>query len=324
MKQRTHAAIDIVMPVYNCERFIRESIQSIKNQTFTDWRLIIVDDLSTDKTVEIVESFMEHDSRILLLKGTHSGIATAINLGLAEVSAEYVARLDADDIALPKRLQLQYEFMAHHPEVIVVGSGATLIDEKNRRLRQRLVPVGWERIRDVLKTRNCLCHPTVLIRTAALRQVGGYRDKFRTSQDYDLWLRLSEIGKIENLPQSLLLYRRHSLQTSNSSNSHRQTLYSVGAATDYFLRKYISPESEAHIDEINSDDLAIKLVAIYARDPVLEDRTSLNRHALRLLRYSRTLSPEARRMLQQTIRPFLRGGERLKSWFYLALRAAHQ
>lgn len=320
MKPRAPASIDIVMPVFNCERFIADSIKSVIAQSLTDWRLIIVDDMSTDKTAQIIDSFMSKDRRILILKGDHRGVASAINLGLTKVTAEYVARLDGDDIALPERLQVQHEFMLRNPDVIVVGSGATLIDEQNRRLRQRHVPIGWEHIRDLLKTRNCLCHPTVLIRTTALRQVGGYRDKFRTSQDYDLWLRLSEIGRIENLPQSLLLYRRHSSQISTGSNSHRQTLYSVGAAIDFFLRKYRLPESETLIDEIQSDDLAVKLLAIYAHGPAIEDRPSLNRHALRLLRHSRTLTPEARRKLQHAMSPFLSGREQLKGWLYSVLR----
>lgn len=315
----TPAEIDIVMPVYNCERYLAQSIDSVLAQHFKNWRLIVVDDCSTDQTEEIVQCYAARDPRIILTKGEHKGVAAAINTGLALVEAPFVARLDGDDIALPERLQVQYDFMTQHPRVLVLGSCATLINERDRLLRPRRVPTGWERIRETLKTRNCLCHPTVLIRTEALRQVGGYRDKFQTSQDYDLWLRLSEIGKIENLPQSLLLYRRHSSQVSASSNSHRQTIYSVGAATDFFLRRYGLP-SETMIDEHNADDLVAKLITIYRHRPSVGDIASLNRHAIRLLRHARAISPAARDELERTLSPLLGSQQKLKLGLYRLIK----
>jgi len=314
------AAVDILMPVYNSERYIAESIESVIAQSLSNWRLIIVDDLSTDRTRQIILSYAEKDPRIVLLKGEHKGIAAAINMALSEVTADLVARLDGDDIATHNRLAVQYDFMQSHRDVVVVGANAMLIDEHGKPLKRRSSPVGWEKIENILKTRNCICHPATMIRTSALRQIGGYRDKFRTSQDYDLWLRISELGKIENISQDLLLYRRHSSQVSNSKNAHRQTLYSVGAAIDFFLRKYRFVETETIIDESQCDDLAHKLMVLYEHTPNAEDVPSLNRHAIRLLRYAESLSPIARKKLQQTIRPFLSPQQQLKSWFYDSLR----
>lgn len=314
------AAVDILMPVYNSERYITQSINSVLAQSFSDWRLIIVDDLSTDSTQQIVLSYAATDPRIVVLTGEHRGIAAAINLALEEVTAEFVARLDGDDIATKNRLAVQYEFLQSHRDVVVVGSNAILIDEQGKPLKRRTSPSGWKKIHNILKTRNCICHPATMIRTSALRQIGGYRDKFRTSQDYDLWLRISELGKIENISQDLLLYRRHSSQVSNSKNAHRQTLYSVGAAIDFFLRKYGFVETETIINEHQCDDLAYKLISLYERTPSKEDVPCLNRHAIRLVRYAETLSPNARRKLQQTIRPFLTPQQHLKSWLYSSFR----
>lgn len=314
------AAIDILMPVYNSERYIAQSIESVLAQSLSNWRLIIVDDLSTDRTHQIILPYAEKDPRIVLLKGEHKGIAAAINLALSEVTAEFVARLDGDDIATQNRLAVQHDFMLSHQDVVVVGSNAMLIDEHGKPLKRRTSPSGWKKIQNILKTRNCICHPATMIRTSALQQIGGYRDKFRTSQDYDLWLRISELGKIENISQDLLLYRRHSSQVSNSRNAHRQTLYSVGAAIDYFLRKYNFVETETIIDELQCDDLASKLISLYEHTLNREDVPCLNRHAIRLLRYAETLSPNARRKLQQTIRPFLSPQQHLKSWLYSSIR----
>lgn len=309
-------AIDVLVTVYNGERFIAQTIDSVIGQTFGNWRLIIVDDLSTDRTEKIVRSYAQRDPRILLVKGEHKGIAAAANIGLAEVRAPLVARLDADDVALPERLQIQYDFLQAHPDVLAVGSDVYLIDEHNKRLRRRRAPVGWEKIRHILQTRNCMCHPSATVRTSALQQIGGYRDKFRNSLDYDLWLRISEIGKIENLPQDLLLYRRHASQVSASGNAHRQTIYSVGAATDHFLRKYGFSDRECHINESNNDDIAENLLLLYRSKIAPEDLPALNRHAIRLLRYARGLSPNARRLLGNTTKQFLTIPERIKFTAY--------
>ncbi len=310
------ASIDILLTVYNGERFIAQTLDSVLAQTFTDWRLIVVDDLSADRTAEIVASYVERDPRILLVKGEHKGIAAAANIGLMHVTAPLVARLDGDDIALPERLQVQFDYLQQHPDVLAVGSDVMLIDEHNKPLRRRKAPTGWENIREILKTRNCMCHPSATIRTEALRRIGGYRDKFKNSLDYDLWLRISEIGKIENISQDLLLYRRHASQVSASGNAHRQTIYSVGAATDYFLRKYGYDNFQTCIDESDSDDLAEKLIVIYRSRPNANDVSALNRHSIRLLRYARALSPKARTGLRNVAWPFYSVWERVKCLTY--------
>lgn len=320
MSSAATAAIDVLVTVYNGEPYIAQTLDSVIEQTFTDWRLIVVDDLSTDRTAAIVSEYAKRDPRIMLVKGEHKGIAAAANIGLAYVTAPLVARLDGDDIALPERLQVQFDYLQQHPDVLAVGSDVMLVDEHNKPLRRRKAPTGWENIREILKTRNCMCHPSATIRTEALRRIGGYRDKFRNSLDYDLWLRISEIGKIENISQDLLLYRRHASQVSASGNAHRQTIYSVGAVTDYFLRKYRIELPQTVIDESDNDDLAWKLVAVYRAEPTADDLPCLNRHAIRLLRYARSLGGASRAMLVQTILPKLSVKQRIKFFLYSWLR----
>lgn len=316
------AAIDVLVTVYNGERFIAQTLDSVLAQTFADWRLIVVDDRSTDRTAAILADYAGRDPRIVVVPGPHQGIAAAANAGLAHVTAPLVARLDADDIALPERLQVQHDFLARHPDVLAVGSDVMLIDENNRRLRRRRAPVGWQKIRDILQTRNCMCHPSATIRASALKQIGGYRDKFRNSLDYDLWLRISEIGKIENIPQDLLFYRRHAAQVSASGNAHRQTIYSVGAATDHFLKKYGFAGIECRIDESSSDDIAEKLMQVYGASPVAADRAALNRHCIRLLRYAKRLSDDCRKRLWKAAKPYMTLQEHLKFSLYALLKRA--
>lgn len=314
------ARIDILLTVFNGEPFLARTLDSVLAQQFTEWRLIAVDDCSTDGTPAILADYARRDDRILVVRGEHKGIAAAANIGLAHVTAPLVARLDGDDIAVPERLQVQYDFLMQHPEILAVGSDVMLIDENDKPLRRRKAPVGWQKIHDILRTRNCMCHPSSIIRTEALQRIGGYRPKFRNSLDYDLWLRISEIGQIDNIPQDLLLYRRHAAQVSGSANTHRQTIYSVGAITDYFLRKYCPGSPETLIDEANNDDLALKLAAVYQAAPSASDIQCLNRHAIRLQRYAKALSPSARQTLRQIAEPHFSPKQRLKSWTYATLR----
>lgn len=317
---RQPAAIDILVTAYNSAHYLPQTLDSLLGQTYPDWRLIVVDDLSNDRTGEIIEDYAARDARITRLMGQHQGIAAAANVGLAAVNAPLLARMDADDIASPTRLQVQYEFMQAHPDVLATGSDVMLIDERGRPLRRRTAPTGWQHIETTLKTRNCMCHPSAMIRTEALRQIGGYRDKFRNSLDYDLWLRLSEIGKIENISQDLLFYRRHASQISASGNAHRQTLYSVAAVTDYFIRKYQPESGETRFDETHTDDVAHKLAALYLAPLSHDDRLCLNRHSIRLLRHVRSLGMPARKLLWNTAKPHLSLHQKLKAGLYGLLR----
>jgi len=309
-------AIDVLVTVYNGERFLAQTIESVINQSFSNWRLIIVDDLSTDRTPQIIKHYAEIDTRIISLKGEHKGVAAAANIGLKAVTAPLVARLDADDVCLPSRLQVQCDFLKSNPEITAVGSDVYLIDENNNRLRRRTAARGWHNIQNILKTRNCMCHPSSMIRTAALKQIKGYREKFKNSLDYDLWLRLSEIGRIENVSQDLLLYRRHSEQISSNNNAHRQTIYSVGAVTDFFLRKYCPTESETNIDVNSPDDIAQKLMTLYSSKTIHEELRILNRHAIRLLRHASNLSSPIKKQLVLTIKPHLIFKQKLKMLLY--------
>jgi len=312
-------SVDVLMTVFNGESHITDTLDSVISQTYPNWRLIVVDDGSTDSTPNILSDYALKDSRVLILKGEHRGIAAAANIGLLHVRAPLLARMDADDIASPERLQIQREFMLKNPAVVAVGSYAGLIDSKNRRLGVRKVPTNPKEIKDTLRIRNCMCHPSTMIRTDAIRSIGGYRPKFHNSLDYDLWLRLSEIGEISNIDRELLLYRRHSGQVSSPNNSHRQTAYSVAAAIDHFYRYYGRPDRQSVIEESNNDSLGLCLQEIYSFDLSPADRKAINRHSMRLLRRSKTLSDSVRNSLSNSMLPNLSFAERLKHRVYQTL-----
>ena len=206
--------ITVVMPVYNVEKYLDTAIKSILNQKFTNFEFVIVDDASTDNSVEIINSYQ--DQRIKLIKNNvNLGIPTTRNKCLQESSGEYVAVLDCDDYAYPSRLAEQLEFMENNPDFGMVGSWVELIDENDD-----LTGEVWnedepsQKIPCRLLFHNYFAHSAVLLRRSALDtvKINGeiYRKDYPNAQDYDLWVRISKKFKVWNIPKVLIKYRVHS------------------------------------------------------------------------------------------------------------------
>ena len=205
--------MSVVLPVYNGEAYLDEALESVLDQTFTDWEVIAIDDGSRDASRSILERFAAADSRVRILANeTNEGISAALNRGWREARGVYIARLDADDVALPERFARQVAFLDAHPSVAAVGSAAIFIDGGGRRLSIARVPTSNRAIKATLPRHNCFNHPSMTLRRAALEAVGGYR--FDHVEDYDLWLRLSERLDLANLSEPLILYRLHPDQVS--------------------------------------------------------------------------------------------------------------
>lgn len=205
--------VTIVMPVYDAEAYLKQALESILEQAFGDWELIAIDDGSRDGSRSILDHFAATDPRIKLLSNTTNlGIVETLNRGWREARGQYIARLDADDVALPNRLSRQVEFLDEHPAVALVGSAAIRIDSDGRHLSIAQVPTSNRGIKATLPRHNCFNHPSVMLKRAALEAVGGYR--FDHVEDYDLWLRLSERFDLANLTEPLILYRIHAGQVS--------------------------------------------------------------------------------------------------------------
>jgi hypothetical protein len=200
-----------LLPVYNAGQYLSEAIESILAQTFTRFELIIINDASTDNSLDIIKSF--NDSRIVYLENpVNLKIVATLNKGIALARGKYIARMDADDISMPARLQMQYDYLEKHPETGVCGTYATVIDENGRETGKLIHQTDSEFIDINLLFSVPLIHPSVMIGTELLRS-HLYCDK-PYAEDYDLWCRLSCSARIVNLPKYLLLYRIHSANVS--------------------------------------------------------------------------------------------------------------
>ena len=202
--------ISIVMPVYNAGNYLIDSVASILSQSHRDWELICINDGSLDATPEILNWFALQDSRIRVIHQSNRGIVDALNCGLQHARAPLVARMDHDDIAFADRLAIQLEFMSNSPGTVACGGAILEMDEQAAPLGVQHPQTTHEEIcANLLRRRTGLFHPTAMIRSEALRAVGGYRKEYQWVEDHDLWLRLALRGQLANVERVVLCYRQH-------------------------------------------------------------------------------------------------------------------
>ena len=209
--------ISVLMPVYNCELYIKEAIDSILNQTFADFEFLIIDDASSDDTIEIIKSYK--DSRIKLIeKAENSGISNSLNLGLSIAKGKYIARMDGDDISLSERFAKQVAFLDANPDVVLCGSALKVIGTD----KIICYPEHHDSIKLNLLKHNCIIHPSVMLRKCVLDEHCLIYDlKKEPAEDYDLWVRLCSISKLYNLQEVLIYYRIHDSQVSHMRNKQQ-------------------------------------------------------------------------------------------------------
>lgn len=258
--------VTVLMTVYNGMPFVRQAVQSVLDQTLTDWRCVIVNDGSSDATREFLESI--NDSRFVILHQENAGIAAAMNHGLQHCDTRYVARLDADDVALPTRLAEQVAFLEKHPEVGLVGAQVVPMGERGLGSSLRL-PLEHHAITNALMAgRHAVVHSSIMLRTAMLRQAGGYWT-LSMGEEYDMMLRVGEISRLANLDQVLLLYRVH--QGSLTANAMRLARFRIALACELARRRQsglppITPEEFQTLREARPWwQRTVETLDIYAR-----------------------------------------------------------
>ena len=205
-------AVSVVMTVFNTEAYVAEAVESVLGQTFGDFEFIIVDDGSTDGSTAILRGFAGRDRRIRLVSRPNTGIVRAANEGIEMARAKYLARMDSDDVSLPRRFENQVRYLDEHPECVLVGSRVTVVDPYGSPVLESQQKQTHEEIEaELLSSQGgwAVVQPSAMMRAEAVRRVGGYRGRHNVSEDQDLFLRLAEVGRVANLPEPLLLYRRH-------------------------------------------------------------------------------------------------------------------
>jgi len=200
-----NARVTVLMPVFNGEKYLKEAIESILSQTFADFEFIIVNDGSKDNTAKILASYLDKRIRIVT-NPTNMGLTQSLNRGLLASQSKYIVRMDCDDISLPHRLATQIRFLDANPDIGICGSFMRTVDS-NGILRY---PIDALAIAAALLFRTPFAHPTVAFRKTAIREM--HYDKSFVAEDYELWTRIIPITKAANIPEALVIYRKHSGQ----------------------------------------------------------------------------------------------------------------
>lgn len=235
-------SVSVLLPVHNGKPYLEPCIESVQRQSISNWELVLVDDGSEDGSIDVLRAFAKADERIRLVSiPERKGVTAALNVGLRHCRAELIARLDADDICVPHRLERQRDYLQANPAIVAVGCWVMRIDADGD-----AIAVGrWPREHTDID-RRLLCgegglpHPGAMIRAATLQQIGGYREEFVYAQDKDLWLRLGEVGELANLEEVLLYYREHALSTGAVKRTE-QDLYLRRAVQDAHTRRRLAP-----------------------------------------------------------------------------------
>ena len=221
--------ISVVMPVHNGQKHIEAAIKSVLTQTYQNFEFIIIDDASTDQTLETLRNL--NDPRIRLYRNrANLGLTKSLNRGVGYAKGTYIARMDADDISLPHRFDIQVTFLENNPDHALVGSSYYKIDDVGQIVTLVEVLTDSSAIRKGLKKQNWFGHGSVMMRKRAFIDVGGYDENFEFSQDYDLWIRLGEKYKLGNIEEPLYCWRSSATGIS-SAKREKQDFYARMAVT---------------------------------------------------------------------------------------------
>ena len=231
-----------VIAAYNARAYVQQAVDSLRAQAGVDLEVVVVDDGSTDGTLEVLQRLSDADSRVRVFPRCHAGVISALNLGAAQARAEYLAWLGADDVALPGRLVRQVTYLDANPRVAAVGGDVVAVDSAHGRQLAVCYPASAARVRNALRESNPLAAPAVTMRADVYRQLGGCRAAFANgAEDYDLWLRMAERYDLANLSAPVVRYRVHADQASRR-RAQEVVLGTVAARLSAALRARRRPD----------------------------------------------------------------------------------
>lgn len=240
--------VSLVMGVFNGEKYLKETLESILAQTYKDLEIIVVDDGSTDSTSNMLKEIKDERVKVIHLE-VNQGVANALNIGIAQANGHYIAIHDADDISLPSRIEEQIAYLSANPHVIAVGSFIECIADKDTSAdkyvhmknleRYKNSIITWEQIKEELFKGSPITHGSLVMTKEAYLKAGKYDSQYKIASDYDFYTRLANVGPIQNVPKVLYKYRisDHSLSNSNVKDTSDEFI----VASTRYIKNYCFP-----------------------------------------------------------------------------------
>lgn len=230
--------ITVLMSCYNAEDWLPEAIESVLSQTYQNFEFILVDDGSTDNTLNLIRKYEQTDSRIKVITKLNTGVSDSLNIGLSQAQGLWTAKLDADDICEVTRLEKQLAFVHAKPKTVLLGTGFVEIDANGSPLKTHQYPSDDKALKyNLERILRFFPHSSAFYRTATVQAIGGYNKDYIIAQDWDLWLRLSEHGELACLNEPLVRIRKHANQLSHVSSSKTYIIEAHTAIIRHFLRR---------------------------------------------------------------------------------------
>lgn len=262
--------VSVLMSCYNAEKWLERSIRSILNQSFINWEFVIVDDGSTDNTWNILNLYSKKDERIKIYKKNNTGLADSLNYGLKRCNGFFIARLDSDDFSEPERLKIQYKFLENNPDVILCGSyhyEEITSSKKSAKNAVKKYPTSDMKLRKNLKTvSKFFSHSSAMFKKSNAEKVGGYSKKYKKTQDFDFWLKLSTTGKISCIKKPLVTITKHNQSISNNPNGFNQFIFGIAAATSYFYYLKTNRWLDAVMDDCEWNDFLLQINSVLKKE----------------------------------------------------------
>ncbi len=229
----TDNKISVILPVYNSQEFISQSINSVLNQTYKNFELIIIDDGSTDNSKEICKNLSEKDERIIFIDNLHRGLTISLNKALEIAKGKFIARQDADDVSLPERFEKQVSWFLKNEKRVLCGTNCKILKKNNVYKNNKSLKFTNSGITKKLKYSNCFVHSSTMFLRNSAQILGNYDENLEFAQDYDLWWKLTTLGEVGNLKEKLLVLRNRE-DSISVKNKNNQTLSFIKSCIKFY------------------------------------------------------------------------------------------
>lgn len=215
---KTQPLVSVLVPIFNGQRYLSQALDSLQNQTYNNLEIILINDGSTDGSAAIIDSFGGNEKRAVVVHKKNTGLTDTLNYGLSLANGVWLSRNDVDDFASPRKIERQMEIVLDNPSLVLVGSDFSTLTEETGQVRRYHLPTSHNQlVRRLRRVQSFFPHSSALLRLEVARQVGGYDIDALYNEDWDLWLRLSERGKIGSVAESLVTIRKHQSQMTRNS-----------------------------------------------------------------------------------------------------------
>lgn len=275
--------VSVIMPVYNVEKYLKRSIDSVLSQEFEDFEVIAINDGSTDSSSQILDSLAARDSRIKAIHQRNQGLVATLNKAIAISNGKYIARMDSDDYSMPLRFERQVEMLDSNPELILVGGSFELIDEDDVYLQREALPFRSKDLKRRLLLRNPFAHGSTMFRREPVLTVGGYSDKVGPTEDLDLWIKLSDLGEFAAINGVSYRWRVNRYGISSTKNQEQQAQRNT-LLSNYLDRKIEEIDITTRSELINTSKDYLKassVLGLYIKIGYLYDNAQI---AFKLIR----------------------------------------